>query len=449
MSDMEEIKSAFGQKLTTHREEHQQRLDTELKELRSRLMGEVRSALPPDMARRLANGLALSSLAPPRRQPWQKVQALFDLGDKAQLKDMDAAFINHFKLERFYPGNRLDYPTVYCETLEEFFTPLVQQLNLSPQARQEEIERMMALARQTAENNSGGGIFGFNLPGQGCYLNGWLFVYGTNISPMAAFQQPRMLERILETAVHEKLGHGFLAVYSALGGVKTRLGLTQVENARRFGLRSADDLTDNLRREQANLLFMVSQLVEEGWATWIETYLAQRVPDSARHQRHSLDSLVKSVNSLPHGIEQRADIIQALLISLAILFGPEDLSLDALHQAVMIIGILGSELDSFFSQRLSQPIRYVVGELLMAQVEANLGAACVPYAALIAANISFDPAQVSLTDLRDLLGRDASIHPDARLAAISRLKAAAPNDIGGMVRMAEAQLSFAIPSELK
>jgi len=115
----------------------------------------------------------------------------------------------------------------------------------------------------------------------------------------------------------------------------------------------------------------------------------------------------------------------------------------------MIIEMLGGMLDEFLDEQLGQPLRYAVGELLFVQAEANLGAGCAPYAALIAANITFDPAAVSLADLRDLLSRDPRLNPDARLAALSRLKLDKKDDVRGMAKVAAAQLSFSVPKELQ
>lgn len=444
MSKLDEIKTSFAGKLEATRQQHAARLEADLQELRARLLREFKPSIPADLGRRLGK-LVAPPAAPAVRPP---AQPLVDISASDPLRQMDAAFFQEFHLTSYYPIPRLNYPTIYCETLEEFYTPIVSQMDLSPEARQQELLRLVESAKEAARRN-GGGILGYNLPGKGAYLNGWLFGSRAGIPPQQAFQDKESLQRILETAAHEKLGHGFLNAYSALGEVKTRLGILQIEIARKFGLRAADDPTSSLRREQANLLFLASQLLEEGWATWVETYLAQSLLGFGPHPRYALQTVLNAIQSLPARLPERAETQPALLGALALLFGAEQVPIEMLHQAVMIIEVIGVGLDEVLGEKLGQPLRYAVGELLLAQAETNLGAQCVPYAALIAANVNFDPSQVGLSDLRDLLSRDPRLNPDARLAAISRLHPQAKDDVRGLAKMVAAQLSFSVPKELQ
>jgi hypothetical protein len=92
---------------------------------------------------------------------------------------------------------------------------------------------------------------------------------------------------------------------------------------------------------------------------------------------------------------------------------------------------------------------YAVGSLLMSQAEANMGAACVPYAALIAANVKFNFEEISLTDLTTLLLSDPSLYPDVRLAVLSRIKLEQHGSIKELAQRAQAELSFSVPQALK
>ena len=451
MTNLDDLKTSFGRKLDASKEKLEKRFDADLAALRQRLLHQVHPALPDDIARRLA-GVDEKLGAVRRQRPAAKGaipgQPLLNLGGKAPLRELDAAFADIFALKQYYPLKPLKYPTVYCESLEEFFTPLVEGLNLSDQARGEQLKRLIAEAEQIAAH-TGGGMLGYNLPGQGCYLNGWLFVYEQNIPPRAAFEKPDLLHRVLGTATHEKLGHGFLGAYSAFGGVKTELGLTLIEIADQFGLRAADDPVESLRRDQANLLNMASQLVEEGWATWIETFLSTNLMEAGRHPRHSMDAIVKAIQDLPPSVPDAREIQRALLGGLEILFGSEEVPMQALHEGVMIIAMIGGMLDGYFGPVLGQPLRYAVGELLMIQAETNLGAQCTPYVALIAANVRFDPANISLTDLREMFATKPNLNPDARLAALSRMRLKQDNSVSELAQRAEAELSFSVPKELK
>ena len=451
MTKLEDIKSTFGDKLDQARAQHEERLEAELKALRESLLREVKPALPEDIARRLQDfdTTLRAQIGQSRVETRFPIpQARVEIGKSPQLKQLDTLFAQAFNLGDYYPPHRLDYPTVYCETLEEFFTPIVEQYDLSPETRQAVMQNKVQEAREAADK-IGGGIFGYNLPGDGCYLNGWLFIYGSEIQPRDAFQVPKLHARILETAVHEKLGHGFLGTYSALGVVKTELGLTLAELARKFGLRTADNPQSLLRAKQSNLVFIISQLLEEGWATWVESYFAQNLLVLGTRPRHSLKAILKAIQEFPPELPDREQVQGALLGALEVLLGGERYRLSELHQAVIVIEVFGSDLDGHFYPALGQPLRYAVGELLCLQAEANLGAICVPYAVLIAANVTIDMDKIGLVDLRELVSSDPRLHPDARLAAISQLYIDERDSVIALAQQAEAELSFSIPRELK
>ena len=450
MSQLDNMKNTFSQKLDQKAQQRKTRLDTEIAAMREQYRCQITPALPEDVARRLVGAdERLRFQQTTARQSLDVAQPLLNLKDDDTLAELDRAFAATFDLGRYYPLERLAYPIVYCETLEEFFTPLVENLQLSTQARQAAVQAMAAEAQAQAEKYRGGGMFGYNLAGVGCYLNGWLFAYGANLSPRQAFQDPQHLPRILGTAIHEKLGHGFLEVYSALGEVKNRLGMVISETARRFGYQAADDPIDSLRREQAILLNQASLFVEEGWATWIEAYLPSQIDEKYPAKHYSIEAILKAIQAMPPEIPDLKELQGYLLGALALLFADEDVSADLLLQAILLIHFEGAKYDDYFSTQLGQPLRYVIGDLLMAQAEGNLGPLCLPYAALIAANITFDPQSISLSDLREMLFSKPQLNPDARLAALSRMRLQQPNSVVELVQRAKVELSFSIPKELK
>ncbi len=308
---------------------------------------------------------------------------------------------------------------------------------------------MISEAETIARQTQGGGIFGYNLSGKGCYLNGWLFVYDHQIAPRQAFNDQQLLMSILGTAAHEKLGHRFLDLYTAMGDVKSRLGLGMVEIASRFGLRPADDPTSTLRRAQYNLLFTASQLLEEGWATWLQNYLAESWLGGSDHPRHTLQSIWKATLDLPEDMPDRQQIVEALQTSLAVLFDSKEQPDTTVHTAVRLLENLGAQLDDHFFHALHQPLRYAVGELLFMQAETNLGALCTPYVAIISANLTFDPAQISLNDLASLFAEDPRLNPDTRLACLSRLHITEAGSLRELVGQAQAELSYSVPPEIK
>jgi hypothetical protein len=446
MSNLDEMKNAFAQKLDAKRQQHASGLQTDLEEVRKLLL----SGLPAPLtlqARRQAEQVV--SAFPGRLKP-VGIERLVDMTSSNQLEDVDEAFIQTFQLGHYYHLDRLHYKIFYCVDLDEFFSPILEKEEISPERRQAELESMK-MAAQKDFLDQGLNTLGYNIPGQGAYINGWYFGQRYEMSPQEAYQNKDILRRIQETAAHEKLGHGFLAVYSALGDVKTRLGLARLELARRFGRRGADDPISSLRQGQYGQLFRASQFLEEGWSTWVETYLSDSLHDTHQHPRsnpeHVMQELVELVARRPDLKEIQAALVEALLV----LFGKEDATPEDLHSAMKTLEWVHDypDLDDLIGKILGQPLRYQVGELLFCKIEANMGALCVPYAALIAAGVNFDPSQVSLTDMANLLKTDPRLHPDARLAAISNLQLKEKDDVRGMARMVTAQLSFSTPKELQ
>jgi hypothetical protein len=120
-----------------------------------------------------------------------------------------------------------------------------------------------------------------------------------------------------------------------------------------------------------------------------------------------------------------------------------------LHKAVLAIDVLGNDLEEHFQSTLGQPLEYAVGELILMQSENNLGARCVPFAVLVAANLTFDLSEISLVDLSALMQNDLRLNPDARLAVLSRLRLGEKNSVSELAESAAAKFSFSVPPELK
>lgn len=441
MTDLDNMKSAFENRLEARRAEHKARLEQDIQAIRA-----FNASLPPrfaELAARIETTQFQSSIS-----AHQSAHQLAEMTSSSQLRALDDTFIDLFNLSAYYPTSKLLYPTVYCETIEEFFQPIVAQMNISAAARHATLQELVQKTKENA-NSRGMGIYGVNIPGKGAYINGWLFGYTRQMSAREAYQDPEVLRNILQTVAHEKLGHGFIFAYSALGQVATRLGLSQIETARRFGLHQADDPSARLREEQSNLVFSVSQFLQEGWATWIESYLDAQFTPNAVRPRYTIQKVCDAAEKLPANFPNRADLISALFNTLGILFSSNAVPLSQLLNAFRSLHILGQILDEFFGSILGQPLCYIIGELLFNQAEMNLGETCLPYATLIAANVTFDPATIGLSDLNMLLTGDPALNPDVRLAALSRMQLTQRNNLSEFVQKAAAELSLTVPDELK
>ncbi len=130
MSNLDNIKSSFSRRLDERKIHHEADLQAEIQELRSHLLGMVPPTLRAEAAqtlREVDNSLnpTQTRLAENKRN-MIKFPTLVNIGQLDQLRQIDQVFWEHFRLGDYYPAERLQYMTQYCETLSEFFQPLVE-----------------------------------------------------------------------------------------------------------------------------------------------------------------------------------------------------------------------------------------------------------------------------------------------------------------------------------
>jgi hypothetical protein len=148
-------------------------------------------------------------------------------------------------------------------------------------------------------------------------------------------------------------------------------------------------------------------------------------------------------------IEEINKILDILKRCLAVIFSKELIHPEYIFQAVKALRDIDDQYEHFLYQLLGLPLRYIVGKLLFMQAERNLGPICLPYLALIVANINFDLEGLGINDLITVIDSDLRYYPDARLAILSKLTLKQPNSVAEMARYAQDQLNFSIPDELK
>ena len=372
--------------------------------------------------------------------------AKVDLSSKNRLKDLDDKMITIFKLNQYLDVNLITYPTVYCETLEEFFLPIYNMRNISPMVREHLITTAVEGAAQNAER---GGIYGANLPGTGCYINGWLIAHPHSILALEALENPDLLNFVLLTVVHEKLGHGFLDIFSSLGKVVAHLGSHQSRLAQQFGMQVATDPVDKIRQQQYELLNSNFIFLHEGWATWLESFFSAFVFGHGSHTKHSLEKLVNAIEALKSSDIVDGKGIDALKMALMLILDNEIHPLDDILAAIHVLHRYDLELYDYFSRECGQALRYVLGELIMMKISLNSGVRCVPFAALIAANISFEPEKISLTDMRELFHTDPLLNPDTRLVMLSKLSLEEADNAKELAFQAENIYSMQVPHYFK
>jgi hypothetical protein len=376
------------------------------------------------------------------------VRALITLTDDDKLKALDAAFYDIFEVDKFYPNKSLRYKTTYCDTLEEFFKSFVEDLQISKAHKEREVLYMCQEAELQALRG-GGGIYGVNCPSEGCYINGWLFAYPTDLSPKQVLQDEKILREIKKTVVHEKLGHGFLDLYSSLGKVESELGAFAFKIAEKFGSHMADDPMTTIRQQQHIELSQSSLFLQEGWATWLESYFDAKIIDTGSHPKYSIDRLLLAIATMP--INSKDDLTDQQLLSkfVVTVLTAVNIDLSVCMQAVNYFHAADTKFQNYFFSKLGQPLRYVIGELIFAKIEANWDSVCVPYAALIAGNITMDPEKISLSDLKYLLENDPTFYADARLVMVSSLIPEREANPYELAKKAEKLFDLQVPQELK
>ncbi len=407
------------------------------------------AAVPPGAG----EALRLNRFTPP------SVAAQVSLGGAGLLQQLDALMWQAFALDSRFPGAPLGkYPVIYCETLEEFFTQLVLDADASESAKQEYIAGMIAEAEAQARA-SGGGTLGVNLPGRGCYVNGWLFGLAHGGAAQAALQNPKVLPHIVATVCHEKLGHGFIADLTAIGQEKTNMGLWRFDLARRFALRAVDTPQSALLRAKDTQVYHATKFTEEGWATWIEhimVWLAARqglLPSNGApgplQPKYSLAAVAQVLEYLRQGTPPRSDERQFMELVAAltqILTDDKNEYTEAdVFTAVRAWQQLAPAFDEVFSQVFGQPTLYVLGYLLLRRLEARLGWQNLPYAVALAGNVTYDLETISLNDLATLLQSDPRLNVDARLALLGTLQLQPGQGPADLARLARERLGYATP----
>ncbi|OGL43853.1 MAG: hypothetical protein A2161_19075 [Candidatus Schekmanbacteria bacterium RBG_13_48_7] len=380
------------------------------------------------------------------------VEGKFDITGEEMLQRIDKLFNNIFQIQRYFLESNLWYKTMYCETLEEFFEPFAEMLNVSAAQKKKIIQSWVKKSRDQAMQ---GGFFGVNFPGQGCYINGWL--YGTihNMSAKAALKDPKIRPEIYRTVAHEKLGHGFITSFSLSGKEKSSIHMEKINIANRFNLQLADSPEDFLLNQKWNLILNSSKFVEEGWATWVENFMDHCIstgkPEDYIPRHYSFETLANVLTQLvesetnPVVAQAGNDCIEGLD---KILSGRFD-SIENVQETMIKLEQAESVIENSIISSMGQSFRYVFGYLLMVKAAYNLGWMALPYAVTVACNVTFNLDKLSVSDLEKTVRENPKLNVNTRFVLISMIKVTKKNDIQTMLQKIEEQLSFVIPTNLK
>lgn len=370
--------------------------------------------------------------------------ARVEVTDDNRFKKLDKFFFDTFDLSKYFPERHFSYPIVFCETLEEFYEALVSEQKLSRKEKQILIDTLVKECKQNIDRGAGV-TFGVDISGVGCYINGWLFGRRYNLSPNDVLRVPEFAEKVAEIAVHEKIGHGFLSMFSAFGQALNELGLRKVKDAERFGLEVNTDPLHRLRIEQYITLLNSSYYQQEGWATWIESYFLAYYFQINSHPKYQFEMLKNAIEGINPKDEEEKELKQFLNCAFLALIDEHIYPPEDLLNMMGILKFAETKFDNQLAGVLNQPLRYVIGQLLMYKVEINAGFQCVPHAALLAGNIKLDVNDLGLQDLKVLLNSDPRLNADTRLVMISKMKLNNLNDVSELARRCEEDLSMPVP----
>ena len=445
MSKIDDIRDNYSRKLDQEINQHERRVQNEIEKLDQPSTQQAKfDHLLADfgLEERAKSNLRQDSLPFLTRK-----QTLVDMTHSDPLKELDNDFLAFFNLSAYYPSSKINYPSFLCNSQDEFFGAMFADENISEQERKSKIDEEIEKLK-----NANSKIMGVNCPGQGCYVNGWQIAQDYNLPPSEINLQNQMIiNQVKETATHEKLGHGFISGYSAMGELTTKMGLNKVKIASQFGAAPADNPAWLLLTAQWKVIFEASKFLEEGWATWIQGYLKETLFQNSEnpknppfhHPIHDGEELAKAVVSLPQ--ERRIDFINAFNV----LFGDDAVKIIDLYAAMMTMSSIDNDYYDMFMALSHQPLRYVLGEFLCLQTERNLGVKSLPYAVLIAANITLNNTQISVSDLDLSLNGDPRLNPNTRLAAKSRIKLDHLGDLNELCQKVTSELSMVVPPELR
>lgn len=396
------------------------------------------------------------------RNVWQKQQALEDqvrhrstevkarieVTEDDQLKILDEFFFERFNLHNYFPSSHFSYPVIFCETLEEFVEAELMMVKLSEKEKNKLQGKLVQDYEQ--ESRSGAHVYGIDISGVGCYLNGWTFGKKYNLPPKDVLKIPELTKNVLKTAVHEKLGHGFLTMFSSMGQEMNTLGGRTILDAALFGLDVYTDPAHRLAYNQYKALLLSSIVQQEGWSTWIESYFcANLIYRTTKHPKYTFAMLQNALSALNYKDSEEKEIKRQLIAACIALIDEDSYKPEELLEQIKFVKEASRIFDDQLSGLLSQPLRYVLGHILMYQVELKAGTQCVPHAALIAGNLKLNVDQIGLADMAVLLDTDPRLNADARLAMISKIKLEKLNDVNEFARRCEEDYSLPVPSFYK
>ena len=370
--------------------------------------------------------------------------AKVDLSAGSILRTVDEVMDKEFDVQGYLGGSLAVYPTTFCETVREYVVPILADLPISEGQRSDLIGQI----EEAAEAGQVPPILqslGVHIPGVGCFINGWYLGRLQKLAPRALFTDPEGFGRIVTTASHEKWGHGFITDLTTLGKEKAEVQLQMNHLAEKFEVRTVDTPEHARLLEQWSILFKSSQYVEEGFASWVERYLAERLaergvltPEQLQlAPRFSLESVLQALSGIPQA-QECSDALQSL-------FDPGEPTIEHVHEAMTSVGDGVDVLGDIFPQAIGMPAPYVVGYCIAEAIAQRQGPKCVPYAVATACNIQYGLKTISNHDLANYVKGHPTLNVNTRLALQMFVSEGTQNDVRGFVTRVRDEVGLIAP----
>lgn len=387
----------------------------------------------------------VKAAAVPPQTPWAGRDFHIDMTRERSLAGLDRLMEEDFSLALYFDASMSAYPTTYCETVREYAEPIIADIPMSDERRAQALDELTAAAEAGAQVPFMQSL-GVHIPGVGCFINGWLIAGHLGITPREVLESDEGYARIVTTASHEKWGHGFITELTTLGREKSSVQLGKIHLADQFEIRTVDTPDHARLSEQWRIIFYASNYVEEGYATWIERYLAERIaelqPAAAERLRYAPAFAVDDLITRLSGVSNGAAAARAI----ARLFSLESPGMSEIHEAMSGMTDAAAQMgENEFAQVVGLPAPYAVGFCIVNQIAARQGRKVVPYAVATACNVQYGLGSISNQDLENYVGSHPELNVNTRLAAMMYVSPGEPNDILGFLKRVKDEAGLAAP----
>ncbi len=392
-------------------------------DLKQLYTGESRAAQAPRVEDPAATAERPRVAAPPAASPIHaKLEIGTQLGAKLRLDLCDRLFLERYDLGNATPSF-LREKTQVCETVEEFIDLLIEDMRCSDSERAGIRKGWIEQGRKDS-----GVILGVHFPGRGCFLNGPAFLQLFDCDSInELLEHPEACASIASTAVHEKLGHGFISESTATGRERVENGLERLRLAGRFGVETVDTPDHEILNRKCGLVFRTNAVTDEGFSRWLETDLLGELGIGREAEDpEALAAIDPRIAAFVHWAHAPVQDTAAAIYHADFLQGAD--SDEELAGGVIALS--------------GQPPRYTLGCVLMDALARHHRPELVPAAMLIAYNVTMNLSSLAVGDLRELLA-DPRFNATARATQLLTLP---PCDTAASLADAARELlSFAPP----